>query len=191
MINQLLGSLQSDGYDIQQQVFLEGHSVGGVFAQRYALLHPQRVRAIAAQIGGSFTLPESTYKGTEIVWPIGIADYASLAGYEFARDAYKRIPQYIYTGDQDLGAANPLEITPGGPNSILWDMGFDHDTASFWIQFLEDAFGQTDPVKTRNQVGYLNSLGYNKIAFHLYPGIGHQQTSEMLDDAMKFFDTQR
>ena len=192
MIDTLISQLRTDGYDVQEQVFLEGFSVGGMFAQRYALLHPERVKAIAAgHCGGVITLPESHYNGTPIIWPIGINDFAPLVGDEFRRDTYEEVPQFIYIGEQDLGPTNSTEIVLGGSNSTLWDMGWDSETARSWIVFLDNAFGATHPVKLENQARYLLTLGYGNITFTVYPGVGHQQTEQMMDDTMMFFDAQR
>ena len=37
----------------------------------------------------------------------------------------------------------------------------------YWV-FLHNIFGDTDPVRIKNQVEYLNSLGYDNIEFRLY-----------------------
>lgn len=189
MIDKLISELREDGYDVQEKVFVEGFSVGGMFAQRYALLHPERVQAVAAQ--GPTTLPESSYDGTPIDWPIGVNDFLSLVGHQFNREAYRKVPQFFYIGDQDIGPLNPTEIDPRGGNSPLWDMGWDYETARSWIVFLDNAFGPTDPIKLENQVRYLNSIGYDKITFKLYPGVGHQQTNEMIRDIFAFFNAQK
>ncbi|MFC1694413.1 choice-of-anchor Q domain-containing protein, partial [Candidatus Latescibacterota bacterium] len=81
MIDNLIYVLQKEGYNVYEKVFIEGFSAGGMFAQRYPLLQPNRVQAIAGgQCGGSIVMPENTYKGYEMNWPIGVNDYTSLVG---------------------------------------------------------------------------------------------------------------
>jgi dienelactone hydrolase len=174
MIDKLVSDLRNEGYHVDEKVFVEGFSAGGMFAQRYALLHPERVQAIAAgQCGGAMTLAESTYDGTQMDWPVGVNDFSSLAGYEFNQSAYQQVPQFISVGEQDT------HTTLYGPGD-LW-------RTQSQIDFLKNTFGDTPPVVLENQVNYLNDMGYNNITFKKYPGIGHQYTDEMKEDAFAFF----
>lgn len=64
MVDKLIEELAIDGFEVSRQVLIEGYSSGGMFAQRFALLHPDRVQAIAAgQCGGNFILPLVEYDG--------------------------------------------------------------------------------------------------------------------------------
>jgi pimeloyl-ACP methyl ester carboxylesterase len=177
MIDQFISDLRNDGYNVDDKVFVDGFSAGAMFAQRYALLHPERVHAIAAgQCGGAMTLPESVYTdtiATQMDWPVGVYDFSPLVGYEFDQDAYRQVAQFIYIGDQDT------------TNSTLWGPGELWRTQS-QIDFLNSTFGYTDPVRLENQASYLVGLDYD-VTFKLYPGIGHQFTSEMINDTFSFF----
>jgi len=174
MIDKLVSDLRNEGYHVDEKVFIEGFSAGGMFAQRYALLHPERVQAIAAGApGGAITLAESSYNGTQMDWPVGVNDFSSLVGYEFNQSAYQQVPQFMYIGDQDT---NSTLCCPGH----LW-------RTQSQIDFLENTFGDTPPVILENQVNYLNDIGYNNIIFKKYPGIGHEHTEEMREDSFAFF----
>ena len=181
MIDYLTNELQTDGYNVSKKVFIEGFSSGGMFTQRYALLHPDRVQAIAAgSCGGTFVLPENSYDGTEMNWPVGINNFQSLVGYEFNKNAYKQIYQFIFIGDQDT------------KNTTLWLPG----SQSLWssqsqIDFLNKTFGETDPTRIESEIKYLNSLGYDHITFKLYPGVGHTYSDEMIEDFLAFFKAHR
>lgn len=179
MIDRFTDDLRHAGYNVHDRVFIDGFSAGAMFAQRYALLHPERIQALAAgQCGGAMTLPQDQYETTQMEWPVGTSDFSSLIGYTFDRDTYRQVPQYIYIGDQDT------------TNSTLWGPGELWRTQS-QIDFLNTTFGNTDPVRLENQVAYLNNMGYNNIIFHKYPGIGHQFTSGMINDTFAFFNAHR
>lgn len=176
MIDELIGMLRADGYNMHDKVFIEGFSAGAMFAQRYVLLHPERVQAIAAgQCGGSLTVPGSNYNGKDMNWPVGINDFQSLVGNEFNLSGYLHVPQFIYIGDQDNHVNNS---TVSGDGSDLF--------TGEQIEFLNDTFGDSDPVRLENQADYINEIGGN-VEFKLYPGIGHNYTSEMIDDSFTFF----
>lgn len=175
MIDRLQAQLRQAGYQARRKVFIDGFSAGGMFAQRYALLHPDRVKAVAAgQCGGVMTLGAKTYGAFEMQWPIGTYDFSELVGGKFNRRGYKQLPQFIYIGDQDTqNSMLPIEV------------GFFRGQAN--VDFLMNTFGKTDPVRLENQVKYLNNKGYNRIVFKKYIGVGHQITGEMIQDAMDFF----
>jgi pimeloyl-ACP methyl ester carboxylesterase len=186
MIDTLAGDLANDGYQVSDKVFIEGFSAGAMFAQRYALLHPSRVKAIAAgQCGGNFTLPESSYQGQTLNWPVGISNLEALTGLSFDQASYVRVAQFIYIGDQDTGE---------GGTTIVWNR--DWGPGYMWesvdqLDFLKSNFGETDPVRLKNQTDYLYSTGYRNITFRLYEGVAHSQTGQMVRDAMAFLDAQR
>ena len=102
IIDEFSDLLREDGYIVNEKVLIEGFSASAMFAQRFALLHPDRVLAIAAgSCGGNFVLPLKSYNGIPINWPVGINDLKTLADIEFDQNEYKNISQFIYIGDQD------------------------------------------------------------------------------------------
>ena len=179
MIDKLIGDLRNGGYNVHEKVLVEGFSAGGQFSQRYALLHPERTLAIAAgSPGGTLVLPETHYGGPDGVpmnYAVGVNDFSSFVGRDFDRETYRLVPQFVYIGDQDT------------ENGIVWEgcIG-EFWTSQAQIDFLNDTFGATDPVRMKNQAEYLRSLGYN-ITFKLYPGVGHQRAPETMDDMLGFF----
>lgn len=185
MIDKLQNDLRSDSYNIQNKVYMDGFSAGAMFTQRYALLHPERIQALAAgQCGGAITLPESTYNNTPMNWPVGVNDFKQLVGYEFNKDSYKQVPQMIYIGDQD------------NKNSTVYWGPYADDYNETWrtpsqVYFLINTFGKMDPDRLKNQIAYLNNLGYNNITLKIYPGVGHELTDEMLNDMFSFFNAHK
>ena len=157
-------------------MLIEGFSAGAMFAQRYCLLHPERVQAIAAgQCGGSLTVPADNYNGTDMDWPVGINDFQHLTGSGFNLNEYQQIPQFIYIGDQDTKSS-----------TVYWTFDAGGIFTQSQIDFLNKSFGDSDPVRLENQCNYMTEIGCN-IEFKLYPGVGHQYTSGMVDDIFKFF----
>ena len=183
MIDQLIADLSSDGYLISNKVMIEGFSAGGMFAQRYALLQPGRVKAIAGgQCGGHFILPEASYQNTTLNWPVGINNLFPLSKIEFDRESYKQISQFIFIGDEDTGEYTTtvwIRLHPEFGTGDMWE-------AVWQMEFLNITFGETDPIRLQNEIAYLNGIGYEKIEFKLYPGLGHEFTNLMIKDVMNF-----
>ena len=179
MIDVLLQELRDEGVMMHDKVFIDGFSAGGMFAQRYALLQPDRVQAMAAgQCGGAITLPVADYDSEKLQWPVGISDYSLLLGRDFDFESYKKIPQFIYIGDLDNN------------NSTLWGTGEMWRTQE-QLDFLNNTFGDTDPIRIQNEVAYLNGNGFSNIRFKMYPNVPHQMTEQSINDVMSFFNSNR
>lgn len=189
MIDKLGNDLRQNGYDVHEKVFLEGFSAGGMFVQRYTLLHPEKVQAIGGgQCGGGLTLPatvyenpQSSWNGFYMDWAVGVNNFKSLAGYELDFEVYKQVPHLIYIGDKDTKNSH-LEVPSEG----------------FWTQqqfnFCHEAFGSTDPVRLDNQCAYLSELGCS-VTFKLYPGYDHGimpwSTPEIYDEVFAFHESHK
>jgi len=80
------------GVNLQNKIFLNGYSSSGVFAQRFALLHPELIDT--ACIGGaSGSIP---LLSKNIGYPIGIQDYEELFGKPFDMVSYSKIKFRYY-----------------------------------------------------------------------------------------------
>ncbi len=178
MIDLLRRELLDDGLAVAKCVPIDGFSAGGMFAQRFTLLHPERVQAAAVgHAGGALTLPETHLDGEPLPWPLGVHDFTALNRQPCDRDAYRAVPQLVSIGDQDT--TNSTVWLPGE----LWPTQQD-------IDFLNRTFGDTNPLRLANQVHRLNDLGYANIAFRLYSGVGHT-VRPMLADVLESLATHR
>ena len=175
IIDYVSSELMLNGYKIDNRIIIEGFSSGGMFGQRYALLHPERVKAIAVgHCGGTFILPEEEFEGNVINWPVGINNYLLLTGYEFNRSAYKEIKQFIFVGEEDDNTTLSLQ------NSYsLWE-------SQAQINFIHKNFGDSTFEILKNQISYLNEIGYEDILFKSYTAVGHEYTSLMAKYAINF-----
>ena len=182
-VNQMVDRLQSilryNGYNVQDKVFVEGFSAGGMFSQIYTLLHPERVKAAAiGQAGGSLVLPVSSYNGITLDWRVGINDFETLFGYRFNDTAYKQVPQFVYLGDQDNADMVKIE-------------GLQTAFTNAQVAFLNQTFGSTPATRVAAQVNYMQQSGYNNISIKIYPGVAHRVTTEMRNDIFSFFNAYR
>lgn len=80
---------------VSKKVTLNGYSTSGVFAQRFALIHPEIVtKAIIGAAVGSIPIPTEALE-----YPLGIKDFAELFGKEFDTETYKSIDFAYYVGE--------------------------------------------------------------------------------------------
>ncbi|WP_046112553.1 alpha/beta hydrolase family protein [Aquincola tertiaricarbonis] len=87
---------------------LQGYSGGGQFAQRYFLLHPQRLRAVAIGAPGQVTLLDD-----QADWWAGVRDIGERFGRPLDLAALRRVPVQLVVGSEDTRTD---EIGPAPPS---------------------------------------------------------------------------
>lgn len=108
------------GLIVNDKIFLNGYSSSGVFAQRFALLHPDIVET--ACIGGaSGSIPIPT---ENLSYPIGIADYKILTGKEFDYESYSKIQFRYYVGEFETQNKSNTRFDELGNPAPMHDMSY-------------------------------------------------------------------
>lgn len=96
------------GLRIDQQIIMTGFSASGTFANRFSMIHPEKIRVlVAGGLNGFLMLPFSQYQGEPLDYPIGTADMELLTGQPFNREAFAAIPQLLFMGRNDTNDALP------------------------------------------------------------------------------------
>jgi poly(3-hydroxybutyrate) depolymerase len=89
--------------------FLHGFSGGGQFANRFALLHPERLTAVSIGAPGQVTLPTA-----EEPWPRGVADTEERFGIAYDAAAVARVPVQVVVGSLDDDPAEVAAVLTDG-----------------------------------------------------------------------------
>lgn len=93
--------LAERGTPVEPQVLLWGFSAAGDFAHRFAMLHPERVRAVAA---GGFSwpiAPQERVDATVLPYPIGLGDLGLLGVATADPEARRAVRWLLFRGEQD------------------------------------------------------------------------------------------
>ena len=70
---------------------MNGFSASGTFTNRFAILHPTFVRAVATGgINSIPTFPTDRWNDVRLRYPVGIADVKEIAAIDFDEMAYKK-----------------------------------------------------------------------------------------------------
>ncbi len=110
MVRDAMETLAQTGYDLDEKILLTGFSASGTFANRFTLIHPSNVDAVAAGgLNGFLTLPIGEINGKELNYPIGIHDFQSLFIKDFDTLTFKNTPQYYFMGELDDNDAIPYQ----------------------------------------------------------------------------------
>ena len=174
MITHAQELLRHNNVQVNEKVFMNGFSASGTFTNRFAILHPTIVRAVATGGVNSIpTFPTSRWNDTLMRYPVGIADVKEIADIDFDETAYKHVSQYIYMGALD-----------------------NNDTVPY-----RDAYDEVDAELIKSLIGtemmperwdvsqsIYKALGV-PAQFVTYENAGHEITSEMIDDIVAFFET--
>ena len=140
-----------------------GYSGGGQFCQRFFMLHPQRLRAVAIGAPGVVTLLNRDYD-----WWVGVRDLKARFGIEIDLEAMRRVKVQTLIGSADDAT---WEITIPR-ESKLWMDGADLQGANRLerIAALADSF-EAHGIAVRRDI---------------VPGVAHSPF-EMVDPAEDFF----
>lgn len=171
MIEHARPRLKVLGYEVRDKVLLNGFSASGTFANRFTLLHPDRVAAMACGgINGLAILPVDSLNGSALDYPLGTYDAEQLFGATLDTAAFKRVPQLLYLGALDDNDA------------VLFDDAYSRQEQ----QVVHTAIGR--PIADR-WTQCRNVYVQHKVnaSFRTYPGIGHATDRMIYKDVMMFF----
>ena len=173
MIDELMKILKEDGYDVHSKVFMFGYSIDSHHANRYSLIHPERVEAFAAGgTAGEISLPFDSLDGSPLNWWFGIANIEHLTKKPFNSEAYNDINQFFFWGEQDLANYHLEE-------------GCRYEGGAFcrWYYY----WGDDLVTALREQCSFLQDKGLNVVCKE-YQGLAHDFYDTMRDDVFKLFD---
>ena len=173
MITHAQRLLRHNNMKVNEKVFMNGFSASGTFANRFSILHPTVVRAVATGgVNGIPTFPTDRWDDVPMRYPVGIADVKEIADIEFDGAVYKRVSQYIYMGVLD-----------------------DNDTVSY-----RDGYDAVDAELVENLIGAkmmpdrwrVSQSIYKTLEipaqFVTYENTGHEIKVEVIEDIVAFFE---
>jgi len=166
--------LEQAGYAVGDRILVTGTSNGGVWAHRFALLHPDRVIAVAAGSHGLWTMPISQYEGRLMPYHMGIADLEEIGLGPFDARAVAKVPFFVFIGEEDTN--DPFTGAPGGT------YGYSRED----IRWFTGAFGTSPQQRTQAFRDAVVSIG-GECSLTTYAGVGHKLTLYMKIDVLNFF----
>lgn len=148
----------------KNRMLFYGFSRGAQLVHRFALMYPDKTLGVAALSAGSYTLPYQSYdaKGTQpMPFHFGVGDLVNYTSKPFDRANFAKVNFLIEVGALD----NDPEQA-----SRAWD----------------NYGGRTRLERAQSFYQILKQIGV-KAQFESFPGVGHQETPAMRDNALKFF----
>lgn len=174
MIDHARGRLAKDGVTVDSRVLVFGFSASGMFANRFAFLQPERVKAAAiGSPGGWPMVPVAEERGKKLRYPIGIGDFNEATGESLNLKRLAEVPLFFFMGDKDAN------------DSVIFRDSYDKEDEVL----IAELFGKT-PVERWPAAERLYRGVLPKATFKLYPGIEHKIAPDMMRDIMAFFAKQ-
>ena len=172
MVDDARERLKEMGYHIDERFFFTGFSASGTFANRFAALHPERVKALAAGgINGLLFLPLEEMNDIKLTYPVGTFDFQELFGKPFNAEAFREIPQFYFMGALDDNDAIPYADA------------FDPTEREVIYQILGS---EMQPLRWENCQRIYKTQGVNA-QFRIYEDIGHEHPEEIKENIALFF----
>lgn len=161
------------GVIAKDKIFLNGYSSSGVFAQRFALLHPDIVQT--ACIGGaSGSIPIPT---EQLSYPIGIADYEEITDKKFDLESYCKIKFRYYVGELETINTTQTRFDDEGNPASMHDMSyFERSVPTEVGKKQRELLGKEMFSRAEKTIQILKSLGID-IEQEIFSGRAHNNRS--------------
>lgn len=170
IINKSKAILKNEvGLTASDKIFLNGYSSSGVFAQRFALLHPDVVKTVCVG-GASGSIPVPT---KDLSYPLGIADYEQLTGKEFDFENYSKIKFRYYVGELETQNKSNTRVDDFGNLAPMHDMSYFNRSVPVDVgKKQREIFGKDMFSRAERTIQVLKSLGID-IQHEIILGRGH------------------
>lgn len=178
------------GKSVAEKVFLNGYSASGVFAQRFALIHPEVVsKCCVGGAVGTIPIPDET-----LPYPCGIKDFEELFNREFDLENYKQISFAYYVGEHEAsrpgnyrkdgnsafrqvigkdGRKEMKESDPSIPIMPKHDMSYHPRSMDFETgEIFRKHYGETMQDRLESAIEYYTQNGYD-FKSKMYRGVAH------------------
>jgi pimeloyl-ACP methyl ester carboxylesterase len=156
------------GHQFKPRVLIAGFSASGSFANRFAVLHPDRV--LGAAVGSPGGWPIAPVADPELTYPVGIADVAKLGGAEPDLAALRKVEFFFFLGADDKNDSVPYRDSFSATDEALILRRFGKTLVERW-EAAKRLYAQTGMRTT----------------FKLYPGVAHEVTLQMSADLEAVF----
>ncbi len=164
---------EENGLVVKDKIFLNGYSSSGVFAQRFALLHPDIIEtACIGGASGSIPIPTDYF-----AYPLGIADYESLTGEKFDLKSYSNIKFRYYVGEFETQNKSDSRVDDFGQPAPMHDMSYFNRSVPTEVgKYQRKILGTEMFSRAENTIQILKNMGIN-ISHKIIWGRSHNNRS--------------
>jgi pimeloyl-ACP methyl ester carboxylesterase len=170
MIDDARERLSNEKLKFDKQVVMVGFSASGMFTNRFAFLHPKRVKAaVIGSPGGWPIVPASAVDGKPLRYPIGTSDLKQIIGKELDLRNLRKVPMFLFLGDKD-----------DNDSVVFRDSYEQEDEELIFALFGKKPVDRWEDAKKLYVEQRLNA------EFRLYRNVQHAVTKEIAADILTF-----
>lgn len=172
MIDDARKRLRGYGVATHQKILLTGFSASGTFSNRFTLLHPEKVHAVATGgLNAMLIVPSTTLDNVALPYPLGISDLQEIANTRFDAAKWRSVPQFIYMGAKDDNDA------------VLFDDGYSESERAIVFNVLGKAM---QPDRWTHMQKLYREAAANA-TFRTYEHMGHGTDGQINGEIAEFF----
>lgn len=174
MIDHAIEYLNKYGHNVEDKILIGGDSASGHFSNRFSALYPERVKASSAGLTVSgILIPASNYKGEELIYPIGLAEYKEITGKEFSLEDHNKVARIFYYGKKDShDALSPSDVYGNRERNLIIKLFGEH---------LDNHLK-----RLRNRHKAYKEVGGQGIFVYM-DDVGHNYSQGMIDYLLEFY----
>jgi hypothetical protein len=174
MIADAKKQLAKQNFYLKDKFFITGFSASGTFANRFSILHAEKIRATASGgINAIAILPVAELEGISLDYPLGTADIKKITGRKANLKAFKKLPKLLYMGATDTNDA----------------VAFDDAYSEEERKIVYELMGKQMIPQRWNFIREVYLKNNIQADFKTYPQIGHGTDLKINTDLVDFFKT--
>lgn len=171
MIDHARKRFEKNGVKVDRRVLIYGFSAAGMFSDRFAFLHPDRVKAAAVGAPGGWPIaPVADFKDKALRYPLGVADIKAVSGKKVDLKELRKVSFLVFMGDKDDN------------DSLPFADGYEPEDKELAFSL----FGPTPISRWETSKQLYKESGLDA-EFKLYPETPHKVTMAMIEDITAFF----
>lgn len=156
---------------VQDKIILAGFSASGTFANRFSLLHPEKIEiVIAGGLNGTLMFPIEAIDNRTLDYPIGIGDFYCVTGKEFDLEQWLKVKQFLFMGEKDTNDAVSYDDAYSEKERLLI-----YETTGKKIQ--PDRWLNSQKIYLKNNA---------TVNFRTFKGIGHGTNGDIHREILSF-----
>jgi hypothetical protein len=204
MVEDARSTLAAEQIVTNERFLMWGFSASGTFTDRFSLLHPDRLKAVAAGMCWH-SLPFPQYAGENLPYPIGTYDYEAITGHPFDLQEFASLPRFLFKGSEDTGGTitSNDDVYPANQYFDLFvrpEIEAENPTLPIpLVDSFEMSHREEDIIRYRIYDGAIvvgefkavskifAEAGLNNSHFKLYEGARHEYSADMRADVTAFF----
>lgn len=165
MIEDASKRLKHYDLSVPQKFVMVGFSASGTFANRFSMLHPNKLIAVAfGGINAVPILPLKSASGNKLHYPVGVYDLKEISGQDSELTQWASLPQFMFMGadDQNDAVMHDDAFSEKSRETIYHVLGKDMQTRWFSAQKIYLEFGANVDFVTFAKTGHWTNTKINE-----------------------------